>query len=153
MNARPGDGEASILASLVGRWHGRGTVSLPSMKPREYREEVRFTWRSLASLDYWQRAVDGSMLHSEAGIWRTPATDSIEISVALPGGTEVSEGHLGAGSINLESTSIGRAATGAADLGRTAIRAAAGRPVLRDRNRHLGLRPERASSRHAHPVA
>lgn len=115
---------ANVHASLVGSWRGRGTISLPSMAPRDYDEEVRFAVRSPVSLDYWQRAidaVDGSMLHSEAGIWRVAAADTVELSIALPGATEVSEGVLDGDSIVVASTKVGRAATGAR-LVRTARR-------------------------------
>lgn len=105
-----------VLASLLGTWQGRGTVWLPSMEPREFTEVVRFSTRSPSSLDYWQRAtdtVDGSMLHSEVGIWRVAGPGSFEVTVALPGATEVSEGEPLGNTIVMSSTMIGRAAMGA----------------------------------------
>ena len=104
------------MAGLVGTWRGRGIVSLPATAPREYVEVVRFSIRSPTSLDYWQRAtsaVDGTLLHSESGLWRVTGTGSLEISVALPGGTEVSEGTIDETTVVLASTAIGRATTGA----------------------------------------
>ena len=106
----------TTLTSLVGTWHGGGTVWLPSMAPREYEEEIRFSVRSPSSLDYWQRATDpadGAMLHSESGIWRVTAAGSLELSVALPSATEVSEGTIETGAISLASIAIGLAAGGA----------------------------------------
>lgn len=78
----------NLLASLVGTWQGRGTVWLPTMESREHAEVVRVSARSPVSLDYWQRAtdtVDGSTLHSGAGIWKVAGPGSIDISVALHG--------------------------------------------------------------------
>lgn len=86
------------------------------MEAVDFAEEIRFSRRSPNSLDYWQRAVaagDGSMLHSESGIWRATAAGSLEVTVALPGASEVSEGTVDGASIRLESTAIGLAATGA----------------------------------------
>jgi hypothetical protein len=106
----------STLTALVGTWRGTGVVELPSMEPIDFEEEIRFARRSPDSLDYWQRAVaarDKSMLHSESGIWRTTAAGALEVTVALPGATEVSEGTIGNGSIRLSSTAVGVAATGA----------------------------------------
>ncbi len=104
------------LRSLVGTWRGKGTATLPSMESVDFAEEIRFSRRSPNSLDYWQRAVaagDGSMLHSDSGIWRATAAGALEITVALPGATEVSEGSVDGVTIRVESTAIGLAATGA----------------------------------------
>jgi len=106
----------ATLSSLVGTWRGKGTARLPSMEAADFAEEIRFLRRSPTSLDYWQRAVatgDGAMLHSESGIWRATAAGTLEITIALPGATEVSEGSVDGASIRLESTAIGLAATGA----------------------------------------
>jgi hypothetical protein len=106
----------STLSSLVGTWHGNGTARFPSMEAVDFAEEIRFSRRSPNSFDYWQRAVpagDGSMLHSESGIWRATSAGALEITVALPGATEVSEGTVDGATIRVESTAIGLAATGA----------------------------------------
>jgi len=87
-------GALSTLTALVGTWRGKGTARLPSMGAVDFDEVVRFSRRSPNSLDSWQRAVaagDGTMLHSESGIWRVTSTGSLEVTVALPGATEVSE--------------------------------------------------------------
>lgn len=115
MDDQSGRGAIGLLASLVGTWRGRGTLALPSKAPREFEEEVRFTVRSPASLDYWQRAtdvMDGSMLHSESGIWRVTKADTFELSVALPGAAEVSEGVIDGVAVVLASTAVARAETG-----------------------------------------
>ncbi len=86
------------------------------MEAIRFEEEIRFTQRSATSLDYWQRAraqSDGLMLQSESGIWRTTELGTLEVSVALPGATEVSEGTLEEQTIRLSSTAVGRAATAA----------------------------------------
>jgi len=109
-------GALSTLTALVGTWRGKGTARLPSMGAVDFDEVVRFSRRSPNSLDSWQRAVaagDGTMLHSESGIWRVTSTGSLEVTVALPGATEVSEGSVDGATIRLESTAIGLAATGA----------------------------------------
>lgn len=104
------------LLSLAGTWSGAGTAELPAMEAIAFEEEIRFTRRSATSLDYWQRAraqADGSMLHSESGIWRTTELGTLEVSVALPGATEVSEGTVERQTLRLSSTMVGRAATAA----------------------------------------
>lgn len=120
MDDQAGRGATGVLASLVGTWRGRGTLSMPSKAPREFDEEVRFTVRTPASLDYWQRAtdaVDGSMLHSESGIWRVTKADTFELSVALPGAAEVSEGAIDGAAVVLASTALARANTGVGLVG------------------------------------
>ena len=85
------------------------------MEAVDFAEEIRFSRRSPNSIDYWQRAVatgDGSMLHSESGIWRATAAGPLEVTVALPGATEVSEGSVDGATIRVASTAIGLAATG-----------------------------------------
>lgn len=114
------EGDEDILATLIGQWRGHGIVSLPSVRPRAYDEEVRFARRSDRSLDYWQRAADaqtGEMLHSESGIWRVADLGDVEISIALPGATEVSEGSVAGRRLELTSSAIGRAITGARLVG------------------------------------
>ncbi len=105
-----------MLNSLIGTWRGEGSVELPAVAPAPFTEEIRFSRRSATSLDYYQRArdpIDGSMLHSESGIWRTSKTGAIEVTVALPGAAEVSEGSIERRTIMLSSSWVGRAATAA----------------------------------------
>jgi subtilisin family serine protease len=105
-----------VLGDLIGTWRGSGVAELPSTEPVRFHEEIRFTRRSETSLHYWQRATgqaEGALLHSEAGIWRTTDAGGVEISIALPGATEMSEGTLAPGSIWVSSTAIARAATAA----------------------------------------
>jgi len=107
----------AALRALVGSWRGSGMVTIGFETPREYDEEIEFAVRSPASLDYRQRATDarsGEMLHSENGIWRVTDDGLFEVSVALPGAAEVTEGATVDGRhIALSATSIARAATGA----------------------------------------
>lgn len=116
MEEGQGPNAVAMLMSLAGDWRGHGVVSLPTMPPQAYDEEMRFAVRSPTSLDYWQRAtdaLDGALLHSESGIWRVTETGSFEVTVALPGAAEVSEGAARGARLGLSSTSIGRARTGA----------------------------------------
>jgi len=104
-----------VLSSLIGEWRGGGVVSLPATAPLDYAEDVVFARRSEASLDYRQRAVDrsdGSMLHSESGIWHLAGAGRMVISIALPGATELSEGTLTGRGIDLRSTAVSRVAAG-----------------------------------------
>lgn len=104
-----------MLDALIGEWHGEGTVGMPTMGPIEFTEVVRFSRRDARSLDYWQRAVsaDGSseLLHGETGIWRLGSDGRLEVSIAFPGATEITEGTVSGGSVELVSTAVGRAPT------------------------------------------
>ena len=105
---------ADVLASLAGTWRGGGTVSTPSMEPRDYEEVVVFTLRKPGILEYWQRssdAADGSILHGEAGVWRVTADGVLEIAVAIAGAAEISEGTMTAERIDTETTGVLRAST------------------------------------------
>lgn len=57
------------------------------------------------------------MLHSESGIWRVTKADTFELSVALPGGAEVSEGAIDGAAVVLASTALARANTGVGLVG------------------------------------
>ena len=108
------DPAQALLDALEGAWRGPGSVTMPNAPPTAFDEVITFTRRSETSLDYSQRAVStagGEMLHAEVGIWRLGAPGHLEITVALPGSTEIAEGAVVDGSIQTESTSIGRAAT------------------------------------------
>lgn len=103
------------LAGLVGTWRGDGIVRLPMLAPRPYREEIRFSPIGTTSIHYRQRAVDAdddSLLHTETGVWRIARTGRVELSIALPGATEVSEGRFDGRALEFVSTAIGRTATG-----------------------------------------
>ena len=103
-----------MLDALVGEWRGPGTVAMPGMEPVAFSEVIRFSRRSPTSIDYWQRAEranTGELLHSEAGIWRLGSEGHLELTIALPGSTEIAEGAVVDGTLETVSTSTARAAT------------------------------------------
>jgi hypothetical protein len=103
----------SLLAPLVGTWRGAGTGSFPTMAPFAYEEEIRFEDLG-GDVAYFQRAWDwasGMVLHAEAGIWRTTDEGTVVATIAQARRTEVSEGTVRDGLIELASSSTG-AATG-----------------------------------------
>ena len=102
-----------MLAQLVGTWHGAGTGSFPTMAEFVYEEEIRFEDLG-GDVAYFQRAWDpatGMALHAEAGIWRTTDEGTVVATIAQARRTEVSEGTVRDGLIELASSSTG-AATG-----------------------------------------
>jgi hypothetical protein len=112
MSAEPAPAE--ILQSLVGTWRGQGQVWLPTRPATDYDEEIRFSPRNDTTIEYWQRAthsVDGSPSHAEVGFWRVTADGTLEISVAIGGAVEVSEGTIAADLIELASSGVVRAST------------------------------------------
>lgn len=56
-------------------------------------------------------SVDGSPSHAEVGFWRVTADGTLEISVAIGGAVEVSEGTIAAEMIELASSGVVRAGT------------------------------------------
>ena len=107
------DPALAMLERLQGEWVGGGTVQTPTMGPIDFTEEIRFWRRNETSLNYHQRAVraDGQLSHSEVGIWRLGSPGRLELTIALPGSTEVAEGEVVDGSIETTSTAVGRAST------------------------------------------
>lgn len=107
------DPALAMLQRLEGEWVGGGTVQTPTMDPVGFTEEIRFWRRTETSLNYYQRAVraDGQLVHSEVGIWRLGSPGRLELTIALPGSTEVAEGAVVDGSVETTSTAVGRAAT------------------------------------------
>lgn len=106
--------EARILGSLIGTWRGHGQVWLPTRPATDYDEEIRFSPRNPTTIEYWQHAthsVDGSPSHAEVGFWRVTADGALEVSVAIGGAVEVSEGTLAADRIELRSSGVVRART------------------------------------------
>jgi hypothetical protein len=115
---------AHPLAFLLGTWRGAGEGDYPTMDPFRYEEEIEFAELTSDALHYVQRTwspEDGEPIHVENGVWRTRESGRLEVTIALPGAAEVSEGTFEAGAVLLESTSVGRATTGAG-LARTARR-------------------------------
>jgi len=105
-----------LLAALIGTWRGEGSGEFPTMDPFSFEEEVRFLDVGSADLAYLQRAwapSSGGVLHAEAGMWRCSAQGALAVTIAQPRRTEVSEGRIRGGVIELASTSTGHAADAA----------------------------------------
>lgn len=105
------------LSALIGIWRGEGSGEFPTMESFRYREEVEFRDIGAPFLVYLQRAwsaEDGELLHAEAGVWRVSDDGRLAVTVALPRVSEVSEGRVGDGVIDLASTSVRRAEGGSA---------------------------------------
>lgn len=115
-----GDHAASaveVLGALVGEWKGEGHGDFPTMDPFDYVEEIVFSQIDDRVVGYQQRAWaadDLEILHFETGVWRASSDGHLEVTVALPGVAEVSEGSASDGLIRLVSSSMGRATGGAA---------------------------------------
>jgi hypothetical protein len=82
------------------------------MPPFRYQEEIRFEDLG-GDVAYIQRAWDpasGMILHAEAGIWRATGDGAVVATIAQARRTEVSEGTIHDGAIDLATTSTGAAA-------------------------------------------
>lgn len=103
------------LAGLVGTWSGRGSGDYPTIEAFEYDETVTFAHAGKPFLAYQQSTrapEDGRPLHAEAGYWRLPAPDHVEVVLAQPTGiTEVQEGSFDGHRLRLTSTAVARTAT------------------------------------------
>ena len=111
------------LAFLLGTWRGQGKGVYPTITPFSYGEEVRFLETGKPFLAYTQRtwALDDQRpLHAEAGYWRPQPDGRLEVVLAHPTGlTEIEEGTVTEGRIELAATSIGRTATAKEVVGLT----------------------------------
>ena len=99
------------LAPLLGTWRGEGTGTLPTMPHFRYEEEIRFEDLG-GDVAYFQRAWDpasGMVLHAEAGIWRATGTGTVVATIAQARRTEVSEGTIREGVVELATTSTSAA--------------------------------------------
>jgi hypothetical protein len=79
-----------------------------------YEEEIRIEEVG-PSLSYWQRAWDpasGQVLHAEVGIWRLGEAGNLVATIAQARRTEVAEGTVAEGRVDLASTATA-AASGA----------------------------------------
>lgn len=101
------------LAFLLGTWRGFGEGMWPGSKPFEYVEDlviedVGDTW-----LVYTERSwspQDGSPIHFERGFLRRPEPGRVELVLAHPIGiTEVADGTVGDGVVEVASTTVGLA--------------------------------------------
>lgn len=114
--------EVGFLAPLLGTWVGEGRGEYPTMEAFDYGERLTFDHVGDAFLQYVHRSwllEDGTPLHFERGFLRPGAeAGSVELTLAHPLGlTEVSEGTLAEGRMDLVSTSVGRTTTGMAVVG------------------------------------
>jgi len=101
-----------LIAPLVGTWRGEGSGEYPIMEPFRYEEEVRFLDVGSGDLAYLQRAwspAGGEVLLAEAGMWRATPEGVVMITIAQPRRTEVSEGTVRDGLIEVASTGTGHA--------------------------------------------
>jgi hypothetical protein len=110
------------FAALIGRWLGDGHGSYPTTEPFRYGEEIVFESVGEPYLLYAARSWaegDGSPLHFERGFLLPGAGPGLaELAMAHPlGVTEIATGTIGAGSLVLTSTAIGRTPTGSAVSG------------------------------------
>ncbi len=103
------------LAGLVGTWSGRGHGDYPTIEAFEYEETVSFSHSGKPFLVYQQSTRspgDGRPLHAEAGYWRLPAPDRVEVVLSQPTGiTEVQEGSFDGRHLRLTSTAVTLTAT------------------------------------------
>lgn len=99
------------LRPLLGTWRGEGTGTFPTMSEFRYEEEIRFEDLG-GDVAYAQRAWDpasGMVLHAEAGIWRATRGGSLVATIAQARRTEVSEGTIRNGVVELATTGTGAA--------------------------------------------
>ena len=111
-----------FLRSLVGTWRGSGEAWLPTRPATEFDEEMRFATLRENSVEYGQRAThraDGSPSHAEFGIWRVVDDGTVEVSVAIGGAVEVSEGRVEDDRLFLVSRGVVRATTSVRFAGTT----------------------------------
>jgi hypothetical protein len=97
------------LAPLLGTWRGQGEGSFPGMGSFPYEEELRLEAVG-PSVAYFQKAWDpasGRVLHAEVGIWRPGDDGTLVATFSQARRTEVTEGTLTDGRIELASTATG----------------------------------------------
>jgi hypothetical protein len=104
------------LAFLLGTWRGGGSGGYPTIEPFRYTEEMRFDHVGDPFLLYSQESRlddDGTPLHFERGFIRPAGPARVEVVLAHPLGlTEVAEGTLEGGALDVASTAMGRTSTG-----------------------------------------
>ena len=104
------------LAGFLGTWVGQGKGQYPTVESFAYGEELHFGHNGKPFLSYRQRTWslddDGTPLHGETGYWRIKPEGRVELVLAHPTGvTEVAEGTVDGGVMDVASTHIGLTAT------------------------------------------
>jgi hypothetical protein len=98
------------LASLLGTWAGNGHGEYPTIEAFDYVESVTISHVGKPFFSYAQATRDagtGQPLHSEAGYWRMPSPDTVELVIAQPSGiVDVEVGQLRDGVVLLRSTAV-----------------------------------------------
>ena len=106
------------LAFLLGTWRGQGEGVWPGAEDFRYGEEMTFEHVGDAFLLYGQRSWsldDEAPIHFERGFLRPVAPGHVDLVLAHPiGVSEVAEGTLAGGVLDVASTSVGVAETGSA---------------------------------------
>ena len=124
------------ISFLIGAWRGEGRGVYPTITSFDYGEEIRFAAvPGKPFLSYQQRtwALDDQRpLHAEAGYWRPKPDGRLEVVLAHPTGiSEIEEGRVDGGVIDLTATSIGLTATAKEVTGLTRRFELVGDDVLR----------------------
>lgn len=103
------------LAFLLGTWRGEGEGEWPGVDAFRYGEEMRFEHVGDAFLTYAQRSWsldDGSAIHLERGFLRLSGAGRVEFVLSHPIGiTEVAEGTVADGVLDVASTHVGLTST------------------------------------------
>jgi hypothetical protein len=106
------------LAFLLGTWRGEGEGSWPGTEDFTFAEEATFEHAGDAWLVYTQRSwshEDGSAIHFERGFLRPAGAGRVELVLAHPIGiTEIAEGTVRDGVLDVASTSVGNSPTASA---------------------------------------
>jgi THAP4-like, heme-binding beta-barrel domain len=112
--------DLASLAGLVGTWRGSGRGEYPTIETFAFEEETRFWHAGAAFLYYHLRSwspESGAHLHSELGFWRAGPGGRVDVTLAHPLGlTEVADGTVHGGTIELASVSVGRTPEDAAPV-------------------------------------
>jgi hypothetical protein len=112
------DADLRSLAGLLGTWRGRGRGEYPTIETFDFEEETRFWHAGAGFLYYHLRSWapgSGMHLHSELGFWRAGPGGRVDVTLAHPLGlTEVADGTIRDGVIELASVSVERAPEDAA---------------------------------------
>lgn len=101
------------LSFLLGTWKGQGRGHYPTIEEFTYEEEATFSHNGKPFLIYSQRtrSPEGTPMHAETGYLR-PVDGRIELVLAHPFGvTEICEGTLTEGRLDLASTALSATST------------------------------------------